>query len=566
MLEQSSDDSFTLMRRISELSQNQLVELIAMLLLDIDNSSRAAEQSTARDCNVGIVRSYIHSLDSGVDGTTGGKGNLIKKTAHAELSTVSVPTKEILKGTTIDDPCAAASATDVDKPSTGNNVTDNRKRKHVFDINSYHQRQLAFQIEYDGGNYLGFASQEDGSTVEHHLFAAFTKLKLIEDRKSCCYSRCGRTDKGVSALGQIISLRVRSASHKGCEASNSTNHLPEEEKEVVAPEIDYCAMLNRCLPSDIRAIGCTPVTEDFSARFSAAYRTYRYFFLRGDQSLDIAAMQRAADYLVGTHDFRNLCKMDIANVTNFKREIFSARIVRFCSSNDTAGDIHTTDGEPVFMLEIKGIAFLWHMVRCIMSVLFMVGQGLETPDVVQRLLDIHQCPRKPSYMMAPDLPLVLHECGFDNLTIRCDAGNLWKLTAHYRSLHEKHVLCAVKARNVLDWLQTRPVLVDDVTGWKDRLLVQHKLKVKSAAIADRTPTSVSSSQSSTAEEEDFKRKHDQMSVPEESCLPWRDVLHHMNTTHGLWPQEKFVPYVPLMKVSRSILYWLVCRPVTSALF
>ena len=412
MFEQSCDNSFVLTRRISELSQKQLVHLIT-LLLDIDSGDgTASEQSTARDGNAGIVRNYIHSLDNDIDGG----GNLIKKPDDAELIAdileASVPTTEILNGTI--NPCDASTA-DVDKPSCTGNATDSRKRKHVFDINSYHQRQLAFQIEYDGGNYLGFASQEDGSTVEHHLFEAFTKLKLIEDRKSCSYSRCGRTDKGVSALGQIISLRVRSANRKGCEASNST--IPSEKEEV--PEIDYCSMLNRCLPSDIRAIGCTPVTEDFSARFSAAYRTYRYFFLRGQQqSLDIAAMQRAADYLVGTHDFRNLCKMDIANVTNFKREIFSAQIVFFCSSDTNTngtGDTHTTDGgavqsgDDVFMLEIKGIAFLWHMVRCIMSVLFMVGQGLETPDVVQRLLDIHQCPRKPSYMMAPDLPLVLHE-------------------------------------------------------------------------------------------------------------------------------------------------------------
>jgi tRNA pseudouridine(38-40) synthase len=544
MLEQSCDGSFILMRRISELSKNQLVELIALLL----------EQSTAGDGNPGIVRSYIHSLDSGID--VG--GNSIKKPADAELIAevldVSVPTKEILKGTI--DPCAASG--DGDKPSTGN-VTDSRKRKHVFDINAYHQRQLAFQIEYDGGNYLGFASQEDGSTVEHHLFEAFTKLKLIEDRKSCSYSRCGRTDKGVSALGQIISLRVRSANHKGYEASNSIS--PEK----IVPEIDYCAMLNRCLPSDIRAIGCTPVTEDFSARFSAAYRTYRYFFLR--QSLDITAMQRAADYLVGTHDFRNLCKMDISNVTNFKREIFSAQIVLFCSSNGTTTDVGAALSEDVFMMEIKGIAFLWHMVRCIMSVLFMVGQGLETPDVVQRLLDIHQYPRKPSYMMAPDLPLVLHECGFDNLTIRSDAGNLWKLTAHYRSLLEKHVLCAAKARNVLDWLQTRPVLADDVTRWKDRLLVQHKLKLKSVVITDRTSdnSTSESSQLSTAEEEDFKRIHGSAiaAVPEEeeSCLPWRDVLHHMSTIYGLWPQEKFVPYVPLMKVGGYSSYWLVLGAV-----
>ena len=81
-------------------------------------------------------------------------------------------------------------------------------------------------------------------------------------------------------------------------------------------EMDYCTMLNRSLPEDIRVIGWTEVTSKFSARFSAAYRTYRYFFVR--RRLNIGAMQEAARKLVGNHDFSNFCKMDIANVSNFR--------------------------------------------------------------------------------------------------------------------------------------------------------------------------------------------------------------------------------------------------------
>lgn len=73
--------------------------------------------------------------------------------------------------------------------------------------NRYHQRQIALQIQYDGTNYLGFAAQggeeESDTTVEDRIFFALQKLKLVADRKSCNYSRCGRTDKGVSALGQV---------------------------------------------------------------------------------------------------------------------------------------------------------------------------------------------------------------------------------------------------------------------------------------------------------------------------------------------------------------------------
>ena len=81
-------------------------------------------------------------------------------------------------------------------------------------------------------------------------------------------------------------------------------------------------------------------------------------------------MREAAGYLIGNHDFRNFCKMDVVNVTNFVREIFEANIMPFMNNNDN------NDEQSIWMLEIKGIAFLWHMVRCIMAILLLVGEGI----------------------------------------------------------------------------------------------------------------------------------------------------------------------------------------------
>lgn len=72
----------------------------------------------------------------------------------------------------------------------------------------------------------------------------------------------------------------------------------------------------------------------------------------------------------------------------------------------------------IYLQIFLGIAFLWHMVRCIMALLFMVGKNEEPPESVSALLDIDNMPSKPHYKMAPDLPLVLHECGFDNMKIQ----------------------------------------------------------------------------------------------------------------------------------------------------
>jgi hypothetical protein len=66
-------------------------------------------------------------------------------------------------------------------------------------------------------------------------------------------------------------------------------------------------------------------------------------------------------------------------------------------------------------MTIKGFGFLWHQVRCMASVLFLIGQGLEEPQVIDQLLDTEKNARKPDYLMASDLPLVLWDNGFEGI-------------------------------------------------------------------------------------------------------------------------------------------------------
>ena len=245
----------------------------------------------------------------------------------------------------------------------------------------------------------------------------------------------------------------------------------EEEYELEeVKEMDYCSMLNRVLPDSIRALGWCEVTSDFSSRFSCAYRKYRYFFVKRD--LDIDAMSAAAALLVGEHDFRNICKIDIAKVTNFRREVYAAGIIPF--------QINVNNPElSVYMLEIRGIAFLWHMVRCIMSLLFMVGEGHEEPNCVTALLNIEDTPAKPHYKMAPELSLVLHECGFDNMRILHQPAVLWTLSSHFESLWGKHTIAAARAKNALDNIRQLDVRNSDVEGFISYLTGKKK------AVCDR---------------------------------------------------------------------------------
>ena len=109
--------------------------------------------------------------------------------------------------------------------------------------------------------------------------------------------------------------------------------------------------------------------------------------------------------IVGDHDFRNMAKMDTEHVSNFRRLIFSAEIIETMGGQGGARE--------GCYFQIKGQAFLWHMVRNIVKVMFFIGEGKEEPAIVDELFDVENLPGKPNYQMASDLPLVLHRCDFN---------------------------------------------------------------------------------------------------------------------------------------------------------
>ncbi len=123
-------------------------------------------------------------------------------------------------------------------------------------------------------------------------------------------------------------------------------------------------------------------------------------------------MCEAANRFLGTHDFRNFCKVDGAKqITNFKRTVLEVGI-------DLVQDKHQDDSlnfREFYVFNLRGTAFLWHQVRCMMSILFLIGQNLESPTIIDELLDVTKTPAKPNYEMASEIPLVLYDCEFDNL-------------------------------------------------------------------------------------------------------------------------------------------------------
>ena len=180
-------------------------------------------------------------------------------------------------------------------------------------------------------------------------------------------------------------------------------------------EVDFCSVLNRNLPDDIQVTAWAPAPrQDFSARFDCESRSYHYYFPRGN--LDVDRMEAAGSKLLGVHDFRNLCKMDVNNgVVSFVRRIDSVRVDVIEWENENGRDECEQSGYDICRLTIKSKAFLWHQIRCIVAVLFMIGEGLEEDDVIDQLLDIDTNPCRPAYSMASDLPLNLYRTEYKDL-------------------------------------------------------------------------------------------------------------------------------------------------------
>lgn len=280
---------------------------------------------------------------------------------------------------------------------TSSSEPPTKKPKRKFDFSTHSTRFIALRFAYAGWDYNGLAFQSEPTplpTVEQEILDALTKARLIAeaDPNSCNFSRCGRTDKGVSAMNQVISLDVRSGLAEGQRLLKEHDHQ----------EIPYMTILNSLLPPTIRVTGvCLHPPAGFDARFSCSYRHYRYIFRRYD--LDLAAMADAAKRYEGAHDFRHFCKIDGSKqITNYVRTILSANIIPL------SGDY--------YMFDLKGTAFLWHQVRCMMAILLLVGRGLEAPSLIDELMDVETNQNKPNYDMANDIPLVLYDCVFPNIT------------------------------------------------------------------------------------------------------------------------------------------------------
>lgn len=214
-------------------------------------------------------------------------------------------------------------------------------------------------IQYDGTRYRGWQVQGNTNlTIQGKLEGVLSRLtgQLVEVHGS------GRTDAGVHALGQVANVKLPH---------------PVEPSELLGE-------LNRYLPADIGVIAAEPAPERFHARLNARSKTYRYRIWNSaipnvlersylyvlPEPLDVAAMERAAADLVGTHDFRSFC-----GLKRFKK-----------STVRTITDISITQDGAEMRLEFTGNGFLMRMVRILAGTLVEVGLGQREADSMPAVL------------------------------------------------------------------------------------------------------------------------------------------------------------------------------------
>ena len=273
-----------------------------------------------------------------------------------------------------------------------------RKRREIFASCTY--RNVALKIAYLGWDYDGLARQQTTrNTIEELILQACEKCCLIFTANNYSLTRCGRTDKGVSAFSQVVSLKLRSRS----------SELNEE--------YDYTTMINNLLPSMIRVLAWADVGLEFDSRFQVLFRSYTYYFPKCD--LDVHRMESSLHYFIGTHNFRGFCKADTSNPNpNFERTVKYLSI-------DLVNENVDNPCFSIYRFTIIGNAFLWHQIRNLVSVLFRIGLGLESEKIIP---DILKNKVKYSFCMASEIPLVLYDCEFENIEWKvCSDINLSQL-------------------------------------------------------------------------------------------------------------------------------------------
>lgn len=219
-------------------------------------------------------------------------------------------------------------------------------------------KRIRLIVAYDGTNYSGWQAQKNVVTVEGALNEALSELC----KEEIIVIGASRTDAGVHALHNVAVFDTQSS---------------------IPPE-NYARALHAFLPENIVVTNSIEVESDYHPRKRRTIKTYEYYIWNDAvenplktryaqyvvQLLDLEAMKKASEYLIGEHDFKSFCAAANQKPT-------------------TVRTIHAIDifkKEKMVTIRVSGNGFLYNMVRIIAGTLIHVGCGKVSPEAIQDIL------------------------------------------------------------------------------------------------------------------------------------------------------------------------------------
>jgi len=220
--------------------------------------------------------------------------------------------------------------------------------------------RVAIKVGYDGSHFSGFAMQPGKKTVEGEIIKRLKKTNIIKGRKEAKFQYAARTDKGVSAFGNVIAFNCRGNAIRVMKGLKN-----------------------------IWVFGYAEVDEKFNPRYCRT-KIYRYYLPA--KKIDIRKMKEAAGLFVGEHDFSYFARVDARNPV---RRMDRIDVIK-------KGD--------VIKIDFEAPSFLWNQIRRIVAAMTRYAEGkINIDDIVDAL----EKKKRANFGLAPAENLILLDIKYD---------------------------------------------------------------------------------------------------------------------------------------------------------
>lgn len=385
----------------------------------------------------------------------------------------------------------------------------------------YKKKKVVLLMMYSGKNYMGMQKNPGAHTIESVLLDGLCKAGVIRQihvenpGKMLHFQRAARTDKGVSAAGQVVSLQM---------FVDVENPLEK---------------INENLPPEIRVMGIQRVTRKFCSKAAANARTYMYmlptfsftpveqFTMESYRITDeiLAEVNKTLSVFKGTHNFHNFTSGKKHNEASAKRYIMDFKI-----------------GEPFMMknvqyavITVKGQSFMLHQIRKMIGLTIAIVKGLTGPEVITKAWG----PLKCDIPKAPGLGLMLDRVHYDYYNKRFGTDGQhepieWdKYKDAIQKFKEENIYPTVieteeKEKSMLEWLGTLHLHHFDIIqehenpDTRKAAGLQAKLRLDQARAAVQEQIQNSKLEAANGSETEVVKEEDKVTSPEalpQKCDP-----------------------------------------------